>query len=324
MVDNYFQRSGATVSDTGSTSGRRSVASADGRWSVYDRHVVSGIERLTPGQRLLLDEWLPGAVVMHDHSWGHSDTTVLELRHDGTRVAVKAGGASDRHIAREVHAHLNWLQPWTVTGRAPALMHGDAVAKLVVTPWLPGELVVGTQWADDPTTYRQAGRLLSLLHAQAAVTDEDFEARENGKALAWLGKENRVVAASARRLRAEIASWPTPPATVVPTHGDWQPRNWLVHDGVVSVIDFGRAALRPAMSDFARLSAQDFRRDPTLETAFLAGYGPDPRDPAAWLRTRVREAVGTAVWAYQVGDLAFEAQGHRMIAEVVSEFSRVT
>ena len=292
-------------------------------WPVYDRAVLSAIEKLTPGQRMLLEEWLPGAVVVTDHSWGHVETTVLEMVHDGVRLAVKAGGETDHHIAREVHAHLNWLQPWTSTGRAPVPVRFDVGAKLLVTRWLPGELVVGTAWADDPTTYRQAGQLLAMLHARVAVSDEEFEARENGKALGWLGKEHRIDADIEQRLRAEIASWPTPAAVVVPTHGDWQPRNWLVHDGVVSVIDFGRAALRPAMSDFARLAAQDFRRDPTLETAFLDGYGPDPRDPAAWHRNRVREAIGTAVWAYQVGDTAFEAQGRRMIADVLSEMPRI-
>jgi hypothetical protein len=92
-----------------------------------------------------------------------------------------------------------------------------------------------------------------------------------------------------------------------------------VHEGVVSVIDFGRADLRPALTDFARLAAQQFRTDPTLETAFLEGYGGDPRDPAAWHRSRVREAIGTAVWAYQVKDESFELQGHRMIAEALAD-----
>ena len=105
----------------------------------------------------------------------------------------------------------------------------------------------------------------------------------------------------------------------MPTHGDWQPRNWLHHDGTVSVIDFGRADLRPAYTDLARLDAQDFRRDPALERAFLDGYGADPREPASWHRQRVREAVGTAVWARLVGDEEFEAQGHRMIAEALSQ-----
>ena len=34
---------------------------------------------------------------------------------------------------------------------------------------------------------------------------------------------------------------------------------------------------------------------------------------------RIVEAVGTAAWAYQVGDEEFEAQGHRMIATLLGE-----
>lgn len=84
------------------------------------------------------------------------------------------------------------------------------------------------------------------------------------------------------------------------------------------MIDFGRADMRPALTDFARLAAQDFRRNPALVKAFLDGYGSDPRERDAWHRTRVREAIGTAAWAYQVGEEAFEAQGLRMIAEALS------
>jgi hypothetical protein len=32
----------------------------------------------------------------------------------------------------------------------------------------------------------------------------------------------------------------------------------------------------------------------------------------------VREGIGTAAWAHRVGDEAFEAQGHRMIAEALA------
>ena len=116
-----------------------------------------------------------------------------------------------------------------------------------------------------------------------------------------------------------VSAWPTPPSPLVPTHGDWQPRNWLVHEDAVRVIDFGRADLRPAHTDLGRLAAQQFRSDRSLERAFLDGYGADPREPAAWLRLRIRDAVGTAAWAYKVGDEAFERQGHRMIAEVFAE-----
>jgi hypothetical protein len=244
---------------------------------------------------------------------------VLELTHAGSRFIVKAGGDNDHHIERELHAHRNWLGPWTSRGRAPALEHGDAEAKLLVTRHLPGGLVLGSEHADAPSTYRQAGELLALFHAQTVVIDEDYERRENEKSLAWLNEPHRIAPATVEVLRTEIAAWPTPAASLVPTHGDWQPRNWLIDNDVVSVIDFGRAAMRLALADFGRLAAQDFRRDPTLETAFLDGYGADPRETEAWHRTRVREAIGTAAWAHRVGDAAFEAQGHRMIAEALAQ-----
>ncbi|WP_250003656.1 phosphotransferase [Actinoplanes sp. M2I2] len=273
---------------------------------------------LSPQQRMLVDRWLPSATVDKDHSWGLVATTVLELTHAGSRFIVKAGGDDDRHIGRELHAHLHWLHPWTSRGRAPELVHGSADAKLLVTRYLPGDLVLGSEHADEPATYRQAGELLASLHAQTAVTDDDYERRENEKSLGWLSEPHRIAPATVERLRADITAWPAPPATLVPTHGDWQPRNWLIHDDVVSVIDFGRAAMRPAYTDLGRLAVQDFRRDPRLEKAFLDGYGTDPREPSAWHRNRVRDGIGTAVWAHQAGDEPFEAQGHRMIAEALA------
>jgi thiamine kinase-like enzyme len=281
--------------------------------------VASGIEQLSQRQRELLGDWLPGAEVVKDHSWGLVGTTVLELSYDGGRYGVKAGDENDRHLARELRAHREWLGPWTTTGRAPRLVNGDEDAKLIVTHFLPGELVEGSDHEWRPDSYRQAGELLALLHEQLAVEDADFEARERERALWWLDQPHRIAPDIAALLRAEVESWPTPATTLVPTHGDWQPRNWLVYDGVVSVIDFGRADLRPALTDFARLSAQQFRADPELERAFLDGYGADPRQPEAWRRNRIREAISTAVWAYRVHDESFEQQGHRMIAEALAD-----
>ncbi|MDP3894548.1 phosphotransferase family protein [Nocardioides sp.] len=281
--------------------------------------MTSGVDQLTQRQRDLLEQWLPGATIAKDHSWGLVGTTVLELVHDRVRYVAKAGDESDHHLARELRAHRNWVEPWASRRRAPRLVHADDDAKLLVTRYLPGELVEGGEHERLPGTYQQAGRLLAQLHAQVGIRGEDFEAQQKEKALTWLAKSHRIGPNVAARLREEVDSWPTPAVTLVPTHGDWQPRNWLVHEGVVSVIDFGRADLRPAMTDFTRLAARQFRTDPALEAAFLDGYGGDPRDPAGWHRSRVREAITTAVWAYQVGDESFEQQGLRMIAEVLAD-----
>lgn len=270
-------------------------------------------------QRRLLQDWLPGAEVVKDHSWGLVGTTVLELMHDGTQYVAKAGDSADHHITRELRAHNEWLEPWTKRGRAAQLVQADAEAKLLLTRYLPGELVEDGEYELLPDVYFQGGELLAQFHAQLSVPDREFEAREKRKTLKALGKPHRITPELTERLRAEVESWPTPEVMLVPTHGDWQPRNWLIHQGIVSVIDFGRADLRPALTDFGRLAAQQFRQNPALESAFLRGYGADPREPGAWHRNRLREAIGTAVWAYQVHDVPFEQQGHRMIAEALAD-----
>jgi aminoglycoside phosphotransferase len=267
-------------------------------------------------QRELLAEWLPRAEVVKDLSWGLVGTTVLELVQDGSRYVAKAGDAADTNIAAELQAHQAWLKPWTTQNRAPEFVHGDEQAKLLVTRYLPGELVEGTDHEHTPETYRQAGELLAQLHGQLAVED-DFEAGENQKSLAWLDRPHRIAPDVVDQLRALINSWPASTTRLVPTHGDWQPRNWLIQDGTVSAIDFGRAGLRPAYTDFARLAAQQFRTDPALEQAFLDGYGEDPRDPEIWQRQRIREAIGTSAWAHQVAAEDFERQGLRMIDEAL-------
>lgn len=273
--------------------------------------------QLTVRQRELLEQWLPGATVLEDHSWGLPGATVLELIQDGDRYIAKAADESDHHIARELNAHRHWLGPWTSLGRAPQLVHADDEARLLVTRYLPGSLVQGSSDEWDPDVYRQAGDLLARLHAQLSVEDARFEEQANEHALRWLARPHRIPEPTTKRLREIIQAWPTPASVLVPTHGDWQPRNWLVHQHTVSVIDFGRADLRPAFTDFARLSVQQFRAVPSLESAFLAGYGEDPREQAAWRRNQVREAIGTAAWAYQVGDEPFEQQGHRMLADAM-------
>jgi len=75
---------------------------------------------------------------------------------------------------------------------------------------------------------------------------------------------------------------------------------------------------RPAVTDFARLSRQQWEGRPDLEAAFLDGYGGDPREAGAWRRALLREAVGTACWAYSVGDEPLEQQGYRMVEQALA------
>lgn len=281
--------------------------------------MIDPLDALDQRQRELLGTWLPGLAVEADMSWDLVATTVLRAKAGGRLVVVKAGGPGDHHMEREIRAHREWTGPWTRIGRAARMLHADTDARLLVTEYLPGTLVLDTPAAADLDLYVQAGALLRVFHDQAVAADPGYETRMNAKALAWLDGRHRVEPGTAERLRELVRSWPTPEVVLVPTHGDWQTRNWLQDDGVLRVVDFGRAELRPAAEDFERLAVREFVQYPGAEAAFLSGYGADPREPDAWFRQRVRSAIGTACWAHLVGAEDYEAQGHRMIADVLAE-----
>ena len=272
---------------------------------------------LNQAQQRLVDAWFPGCEVVEDLSWGLVDTTVLHLRASGRDVVVKAAGPGNHHIGREIVAHRQWTWPWLTDRRVGRLLHADRERNVIALDYLPGVLVGGTPSAADPEIHRQAGELLAGFHGQASAVSEDYEQQMDARALRRLDGEHRIPPAVVAQLRAALAEHDRGPCTLVPTHGDWQPRNWLTDDGVLRIIDLGRADRRPAMSDLARLARQEWEGRADLEEAFLAGYGADPREPGAWRRTLLREAIGTATWAYQVGDQPFEEQGHRMIHQAL-------
>jgi len=273
---------------------------------------------LDAAQAELLGRWLPAYEVVDDMSWGVLETTVLRVETPGGPRVVKAGGPADHHLAREIRAHREWTGPWVAGGRAARLIEADAEAKLLLTEYLPGRLVQDDPAAADPATYEQAGALLAAFHAQTSVVDDTFERRANAKSLSWLEGPHRIVPDDVARLRALIAGWPEPPAVCVPTHGDWQPRNWLIDDGTLRVIDFGRADLRPPLEDFERLDSGEFVGRPDLAAAFTSGYGSDPRRSPAWQRQRTRAGISAACWSFRFGVRELEQRGLRMIAEVLA------
>jgi hypothetical protein len=284
----------------------------------YRARVTSDLSLLDDVQRERVHAWFGPFADVRDLSWHQTDTVVLRLRAGDRHVVVKAGGPANHHIAREITGHLDFLPGLAATEHAPTLLHHDRTARILATTWLPGDLVLDTPALTVPDTYRQAGILLARLHGAASRIDGDWEAAQDAKALAYLDRPHRIDPGTEARLRSVIAGHRNPPVRVVPTHGDFQPRNWVVHDGVVRLIDLGRAGWRPARTDLARLAVGPLAGRSELRDAFVAGYGADLTDDEGWHRTLVREAVGTAVWAYHVGDAAFETQGHRMIAEALA------
>ncbi len=278
---------------------------------------MTELPRLTSQQCEIVRHWLPNVELIADLSWELMGTAVLHLRTpDGDRI-VKAGGPENHHIGRERNAHLKCTGPLLAQGRAARMLRADLDANMLLLDYLPGELVQGHPSENDPDTYRQAGAMLAAFHGQASRPDQTYEARMTAKALTSLDTPHRIAPETVAHLRMLLLAAEPEPVVLVPTHGDWQPRNWLIDDAFVRAIDFGRFDWRPAFSDFARLAVRHFAANPSFEAAFFDGYGPDPRTQDLWRNLLIREAIGTAVWAYQVGDERFEQEGHRMIADIL-------
>ncbi|OIH82073.1 aminoglycoside phosphotransferase [Arthrobacter sp. UCD-GKA] len=275
---------------------------------------------LSVRQSGLVRAWLGAPVLLADVSWGQLDTKVLHVRAGSREVIVKGAGGANHHIGRELTAHRGHTGRLVAAGLAGELLHGCREAGIMVLEYQPGVLVEGTAAEYSPDIHEQAGAALRLLHGTGGRRDEDHEAGATARALRWLDARHLVDAATERAARRRLAEHGVHPVTVVPTHGDWQPRNWLSENGKLRVIDFGRFAFRPAATDLCRLAVQQWDTHPELEAAFLAGYGADPREAGCWAVELLREAIGTAVWAHAVGDAPFEAQGHRMLKEALARF----
>ncbi len=273
---------------------------------------------ITDEQSRLLKAWLGDFTVLRDCSWPLQDTTVLHVAApSGDELIVKAS-ATSHHIRREIAAHTQGFEG--LPGRVPSMRHASAAAGILVTGFLPGTLVEGTAAEDDPETYRQAGALLRNIH-QPAGSSPDYATALALKTRAWMDRAHGLLTDD--RLDAlgrELAGLNPGVVQLVTTHGDYQPRNWLQDDGQVKVIDFGRADRRPWLHDLVRLTHQQFLGRPRLSEAFMDGLGREltPAEADLWRLENLNQAVGTVVWASQVGDGPFEQAGRDMVARVLS------
>jgi tRNA A-37 threonylcarbamoyl transferase component Bud32 len=270
---------------------------------------------LTDRQRALLGEWLGAWTTVADHSWPLQDTTVLRVRNADSDHIVKA--RSPAGIASEIDAYLNVLSKLSIP--APRLEFHRADAGILVTGYLPGDVVEGTAAEWEPETYRQAGALLCALQVPGELSAGYF-----GQATVLVRRrladaEGLVPAAQLAELDRSVGRLRESPVRMYFTHGDYQPRNWLTHEGEVRLIDFGRAGQRPWVSDLVRLRNQQFVGHPELEDAFFAGLGQPlsaigAADAAALTLETIKQGVSTVVWANKIGDADFTEHGRGMIS----------
>ena len=109
----------------------------------------------------------------------------------------------------------------------------------------------------------------------------------------------------------------------VPCHLDYSPRNWLVADGQVQVIDFGEVGLDVWVNDLARLWFGSWSERPDLKEVFFDGYGRTMTgdDLAILLGCGALDAVRTVVWAREYGDDSFEQVARRNLNRMMDRLS---
>lgn len=299
---------------------------------------VSGMPSDTPltaVQRGLVDAWFGDWELLEDHSWGIQGIHVLRISTGRGPVVIKASETS-HHIVREARAHRQMTGPLLALDppRSARLLHADTRAGVLAATWLPGRLVEGGPHERSPEAFRQAGELLALVHVPRERT-ASYDPAALHKVGDFLARAHGLAPAPHLRIAERLAAAHRPaPRWLYATHGDFQPRNWVLDGdpaagGLVSLIDWGRAGYRPWVTDLVRLEHQSFQAGPRqsahdaarLRAAFYAGYGRDPTsEPGSWLLDNLLQALGTVVWAHEVGDAPFEDEGRRMLARAVEWF----
>jgi thiamine kinase-like enzyme len=246
-------------------------------------------------------------------------STVLKITWRGTIYVVKASLHDSKHIRREIDAYVRFARVLSSMGHTPQLVHADQDAGVLVVTHLEGRSATDASISNDTQIHRSAGALLKLFHGQRTELSETQDRRENEQALGlirWLhGTGNYFLDEPRAALRGYV---PIALATV-PTHGDFVPRNWLVDDRRVKVIDFGNFAFRPAASDLVRMSLTTWYKRDDLESAFFGGYGSDPRDRASWRVLQIRESVRLLAWAERERRIHYVGLGRTLLARALAD-----
>lgn len=125
------------------------------------------------------------------------------------------------------------------------------------------------------------------------------------------GDVDAVVKVGGEVTTAAVATVIPVPEPIVRTHGDMQPRNWLIDHGTVRLIDFGRYAPRPAYTDLVRVVHRYPPGDPRT-AALLAEVGAAVDSPG-WFAENLYQALATVVWATDQGFEDFAAEGRGML-----------
>ncbi len=255
-----------------------------------------------------------------DHSWANKRTRIVEITTpDGHAWFVKVFDAAS-HYERELHAYTHWVP--AIADRAPTVRASDDAASVLVVSKLEGAVDPTLTGDDNVAMHRDAGRVLRRFHDAAAPSvDPNAVQRRIDAYRTWVehAPEGLVDPGDLAFVEESVQILSSlPPLLVVPTHGDWQPRNWVVHRGAVGVVDFELAEPAWWTRDLERLWWAEWLDHPELRDAFLDGYGRDltDLDTTVLMASSALGAVTTIVWGERYGDPGFSEHGRGILQRI--------
>ncbi len=208
----------------------------------------------------------------------------------------------------------------------PELVADSPELGALILTEVPGEIMQDAQVSldDQLRMHRAAGQLASQIH-QLDVDAHDVGAPRLYDQETW----DRYLELAVPYLDSEIIGWLERISagdhlfkglSLVPTHSDFSPRNWLINRSGANIslglIDWERARAGYWLEDVQRVAFDHWLKEPRLKTEFFDGYG---RSPTAVEEHQLKlislcNAVGTVSWATEHGDIEFADFGRRIIA----------
>lgn len=235
-----------------------------------------------------------------------------------------------RHYLAEVRALDEWVQClpnqewWSVPN---ILTTADELGAVIITG-LPGLILEDTavEASTRAKLFVLAGKFASLLHSSrielsTTSTSRTYTVQELDRYL--LGAEpyiDRATLTWVDSIVRRAGAWEG--LAIVPTHGDFSPRNWLVCEGTAAlgIIDWEQSRPGYYVEDFQRMIQDHWILEPQLKDAFFTGYGRQPSELEWYQANQVVliNAVISVPWSISHGDLEFEQRSRAVIESLKS------
>lgn len=268
-----------------------------------------------------LQRWLgsvlrPPVAAVCDRSWPDGKSAVVEVE-DATGSAwfVKRHREPELYQV-EVEAYRRWVP--ALGDRAPALRATNDALRALLLSAVPG--IPQSGWRDEAVR-RDGGTVLRLLHgAEGCGRCEDLAVEKEAELDEWVTLGGGLVTGDdldfTRSAVRELAGV-TPPERV-PCHRDFTPRNWVVADGRVHLVDFEEVRPEAWMVDLGRMAIGWWFSEPQLMDAVLDGYGrtPSPDELEVMRRCYLVTAIRHIVLGTRYRKLEFVAATRQRLQEL--------